>query len=62
MKMNKFDLAILAFIEIKGGIEAKDISKSLDLDKARVYKALNNLKQHKKVVAVGKYPKIYKIK
>lgn len=60
MKMNKYDLSILAYIEIKGQIEAKEISKSLNLDKARVYKALQELKKNKLILQIGKYPKLYK--
>lgn len=58
--MNKYHLSILAYIELKGQIEAKEISKNLDLDKARVYKALQELKKNKLVLQIGKYPKLYK--
>lgn len=59
-KMNKYNLSILAYIELKGQIEAKEISKHLDLDKARVYKALTELKKQKYILEIGKYPKLYK--
>jgi len=57
--MNKNEISILAYIDIKSKVNAKEISLYLSLDKAIVYKALKNLKEQKLVKIIGQNPKSY---